>query len=86
MENYGGHLRRLAKVARGEPGRSARFIVRMYLLRLAKEVTTDRSLKGTVAGVRALEKLGLLPTTVSPAEHLLVKAISQGQGRCSGAR
>ena len=76
-ENYGGHLQRVPKVAHGERGRTTNFIVRFYLLRLAKEGTTDSSLKGTVTGVRALEKLRLLPTTVSPVEHLLVKAIAQ---------
>ena len=52
-ENYRGYLKRRAKVAQGEPDRSAKFVVRIYLLRLAKEVTTDSSLKGTIAGVRA---------------------------------
>ena len=76
-ENYGGHLRRLAKVAKEEPGHSARFVVRVFLLWLAREVTTDSSIKGAVAAVRALEKLEWLPPTISATEHLLIKAISQ---------
>ena len=53
-----------------------RFVVRVFLLWLVREVTIDSSIKGAVAAVQALKKLGWLPSTISATNHLLLKAIS----------
>ena len=74
-KDYRGHLKRVLKVPTEEPGRCARFVVCVFLLPLAREVTRDSLIKGTIVAVRALEKLSWLQLTITMVGHLLVKSI-----------